>query len=134
MSDRAFETELDRLFAEAPVLSDAEAFAAAVVARIERGWMVRRLTIGGLGLAGGLFGAWQVLGSGVGAAVTTRLGALGTQTTAALEMSMSQAPLARSTLGLLADASGANLQYLVMSAAMAVVAVGLFVTRALREI
>src|SRR5580658_9465651 len=75
MADRTFEMELDRLFGEHAAFADADLFAHRVEASLERGWTFRRLLIGGLGLAGGLFGAAQLLGSGM----MQRLSALGAQ-------------------------------------------------------
>ena len=63
MSDPSFDTQLSRLFAEPPPLSDAAAFTAAVQARLERGWALRRVLIGAAGGVGGLVAAGQVVGA-----------------------------------------------------------------------
>jgi hypothetical protein len=65
MAERNFEVELGRMFAEAPALPDANLFALRVDERLNRGWTVRRLVIGGMGVAGGVIGGAQVLGGGV---------------------------------------------------------------------
>jgi hypothetical protein len=65
MAERHFEVELGRMFAEAPALQDADLFALRVDERLSRGWTVRRLVIGGMGVAGGVIGGAQVLGGGL---------------------------------------------------------------------
>jgi hypothetical protein len=65
MAERNFEVELGRMFAEAPALADADLFALRVDERLNRGWTVRRLVIGGMGVAGGVVGGAQVLGGGL---------------------------------------------------------------------
>src|SRR5580704_8318976 len=65
MAERNFEVELGRMFAEAPALPDANLFALRVDERLNRGWTVRRLVIGGMGVVGGLIGGAQVLGGGL---------------------------------------------------------------------
>ena len=122
--------ELDRLFSESPVLPDAEVFAMRVTERLDRGWTFRRLLIGGLGLAGGLIGAGQILGSGV----LTRLDAITAQSNALVRSGVAQLPAARSVTDLLSAGASIDGQILWMSAALAALAVGLFVTRAIREI
>ncbi len=63
MADPSFEQQLGRLFAEAPPLTGQAEFTAAVRARLERGWTMRRLLIGAAGLVGGLVAAAQVVGA-----------------------------------------------------------------------
>src|ERR1019366_856426 len=66
--DSSFEFRLERMFAEAPALADAELFTLRVVDRLDRGWTARRLLIGVMGAAGGLIGGFQFVGSnGLGA-------------------------------------------------------------------
>ena len=55
-----FEHDLARRFAETPTLPDSAGFAAAVQARLERGWRMRRLLIGTAGSMGGLLAAFQI--------------------------------------------------------------------------
>ncbi len=125
MADRSFEIELDRMFSNHPAFADGDAFAARVEARLDRGWTMRRLLIGGLGLAGGLIGGAQVLGSGL----LQRADAIAGQSNKLIS-------------GQLADLAGAHVlpgglevngEILWMSAALAIVAVGLGVTRAIRD-
>jgi hypothetical protein len=126
MADRTFEMELDRLFGEHAAFADADLFAHRVEASLERGWTFRRLLIGGLGLAGGLFGAAQLLGSGM----MQRLSALGAQYAPNVQVKWTDVALAH----LLPGGLEVNGEILWMSAALAVVAVGLGVTRAIRDI
>ena len=63
MSDPSFDHQLARLFAEPPPLPDAPRFTAAVQARLERGWAMRRVLIGAAGLVGGVVAAVQVVGA-----------------------------------------------------------------------
>ena len=130
MADRRFEIELDRQFGEAPVYPDADLFAARVTERLDRGWTFRRLLIGGLGLAGGLIGAGQILGSGV----LSRLNALGARSDEVLHAGLAQLPAVRGLSNLMAAGASMDLQILVMSAGLGLLAIGLFVTRAIGEI
>jgi len=122
MADRTFEMELDRLFGEHPAFADADLFALRVQSTLERGWTFRSLLIGGLGLVGGLLGAIQLMGYGV----LPKLDALATQ----------YAPNIGGNWTSLVLPGGlqVNGEILWMSAAMAVVAVGFALTRAIREI
>ena len=63
MAELDFEMKLDRMFNEPPVLADAEAFARLVEMRLDRGWNLRQVAIGGAGMIAGLVGVSQVLGS-----------------------------------------------------------------------
>jgi hypothetical protein len=130
MVDRSFEMELDRQFGEAPVMPDCELFAEGVVERLDRGWGFRRLLIGGLGLAGGLIGAAQVLSSGL----LVRLQAVTQQLDALTRSGIGRMPVVRGLGNLVSMGSTLDLQVLWMSAALGVLAVGLFVTRAIREL
>jgi len=60
MAELDFERRLERLFAEAPELPDARAFAERIERRLDRGWTARRWLIGAAGLAGGVVGASQL--------------------------------------------------------------------------
>ncbi len=130
MVDRSFEMELDRQFSDAPILPDSDLFAGRVRERLERGWTFRRLLIGGLGLVGGLIGGGQMLGSGL----LSRLGAFTAQSDTLVKMGVAQLPAARGLTDLLSAGSSVDGQVLWMSAALAALAVGLFVTRAIREL
>ncbi len=61
MAEIEFERRLERLFADAPEMPDARAFAERVERRLDRGWTARRWLIGAAGLAGGVIGASQLL-------------------------------------------------------------------------
>ncbi|HZZ35510.1 MAG TPA: hypothetical protein VFE03_07260 [Caulobacteraceae bacterium] len=126
MAEVVFERELERMFAEAPAFADADYFAFRVEQRMDRGWTARQMLIGGLGVVGGLIGAAQLLGSGL----VSRMGALPEET--------GRLVTARLQDILPADFNTANLplggEAIWMSAALALVAIGLAITRAIREI
>ena len=61
MAEIDFERRLERLFAQAPDMPDAQAFSERVERRLDRGWNVRRWLIGAAGLAGGVIGASQLV-------------------------------------------------------------------------
>jgi hypothetical protein len=126
MAERSFEMELDRMFGEHAAFADAAAFAHSVEARLDRDWTWRRVLIGGLGLAGGLFGAIQMLGSGMG----QRLAAIAKQS--APDISVQWTDVAVSHL--LPGGFQVNGEILWMSAIMALAALALAITRAVRDI
>lgn len=125
MAEFMFERELDRMFGEAPAFPDATLFALQVEERLNRGWTARRLLIGSMGVVGGVIGGAQLLGSGV-------LARAGEVTAEAKVYAASQVAQI-----LPASITPANLplgEALWMSAALALVAIGFAVTRAIREI
>ena len=61
MAEIDFERRLERLFAGAPELADAQGFAQRVERRLDRGWTARRWLLGAAGVAGGLIGASQLV-------------------------------------------------------------------------
>lgn len=63
MAELDFEMKLDRMFNEPPAMADSEAFARLVELRLDRGWNLRQVAIGGAGMVAGLVGVSQVLGS-----------------------------------------------------------------------
>lgn len=130
MSDKTFEMDLERRFAAAPILPDADLFAQRVTARLDRGWTFRQMLIGGLGVIGGLIGAGQLLGSGLAA----RLETIGAQSDTLVKSGIATLPAARGLTAVLSMGSSLDSQVLWMSAALGAVAVGLFVTRAIREL
>jgi hypothetical protein len=65
MAEIEFERRLERLFADAPELSDAGPFADRVERRLNTGWQTRRWLIGAAGVAGGVIGASQLIMSNV---------------------------------------------------------------------
>jgi hypothetical protein len=126
MAELEFEARLDRLFAQAPVFPDATIFAIEVDHRLERGWNLRRTLIGGLGLIGGLFGVAQL----VSLDVLSRAETLTTQSSKLLSQNLHQyIPLHLSFLDL-----PFGREVLGMSAALAVIALVLGLTRAIEEI
>ena len=130
MADKTFEMDLERRFAAAPIFPDADAFAMRVTARLDRGWTFRQLLIGGLGVVGGLIGAGQLLGSGL----PSRLETIGAQSDTLLKSGIAALPAARGVSTLISMGSTQDGQVLWMSAALGVLAVGLFVTRAIRQL
>ena len=129
MGDRTFEAELERCFAQGPALADADLFSQRVSAALDRGWTMRRALIGVLGLAGGVIGGAQFLHFGLIAHVgsveaTSRL----------LADDVTRLPAARTLFGLINSGASMDGEVLWMSGALAVLALGLFVTRAIREI
>ncbi|HEX3886404.1 MAG TPA: hypothetical protein VHW05_02815 [Phenylobacterium sp.] len=65
MAELDFERRLERLFADAPELADAGAFAERVERRLDAGWTARRWLIGAAGVVGGVIGASQLMMSNV---------------------------------------------------------------------
>ena len=130
MSEKLFEMDLERQFAAAPILPDTDAFAMRVTARLDRGWTFRQLLIGGLGVVGGLIGAGQVLGSGL----LSRLETFGAQSDTLVKSGIATLPAARGLTTVLSMGSAMDSQVLWMSAALGALAVGLLVTRAIREL
>jgi len=61
MAEVEFERRLERLFADAPELPDAAAFADRIERRLNAGWTARRWLIGAAGIAGGVIGASQLI-------------------------------------------------------------------------
>jgi len=57
----AFDIQLQRLFAQAPSMPDAAAFAERLQRRLNRRWAIRRVMITLAGLAGGIVTVWQVM-------------------------------------------------------------------------
>ncbi len=87
MAEASFEARLERMFGEAPAMRDADLFALRVLDRVDRGWTARRFLIGAMGLAGGVIGAVQLVGSGWGGQVQ----ALGAESNAYLTRGLAQA-------------------------------------------
>jgi len=127
-SDRTLEARLENAFAESPVFADADVFALRVHDALERNWLVRRLVIGALGLAGGLIGVVQLLRSGL----VDHLGAVG-GAWRLVNNDLTGLPVARIFSELFGAGPSTGAEVLWMSGAMAIIALGLFVTRAIRE-
>jgi len=126
MAERAFEMELDRMYAEAPGFADADLFAARVETRLDRGWTFRRMLIGGLGIAGGLIGGAQILGSGL----LPKLGELSARSNHMVSSGLDDLGLER----ILPAGLSVNGEALWMSVALAILALGFIATRAIKEI
>jgi hypothetical protein len=56
-----FDLQLQRLFAQAPAMPDAAAFAERLQRRLDRRWAIRRGMITFAGVAGGIITLWQVM-------------------------------------------------------------------------
>ena len=63
MAEPDFESQLTRLYGEAPSFPDAELFAAQIAASLDRGWALRRVLIGCAGVAAGVVAAAQIAAS-----------------------------------------------------------------------
>jgi hypothetical protein len=129
MVDRSFEADLERRFADVEPMADAEVFAQRVTAAVDRGWGFRRVLIGTLGLAGGLIGLAQVLRSGL----FDRAQALGGPIHALLASAASRLHLPRGLDDLFSSGASMDAEVLWMSGGLAILALGLFVTRSLRS-
>ncbi len=127
MADRIFEARLEAAFAETPVLADADLFALKVHDALERNWVLRRMVIGALGVLGGLIGGAQLLRSGL----AQHLGAVG-GAWRVVNTDLTGLPVNR-LVSQIMGVGGPMGEVLWMSGAMAMIALGLFVTRAIRE-
>jgi hypothetical protein len=124
--DKAFEARLDRMFADAPALGDSDLFALRVGDKLDRGWTLRGAVIGALGVAGGMVGVFQLVSTGM----VARAQALSERSSAALGRELDQIlPWHLSFSGL--PFAG---EVVWMPAALAAVALGYAITRAIREI
>ena len=61
MADLDFETQLSRLYGQAPVFRDAELFTQQVTGKLDRGWALRRVLIGATGVVAGVAAAAQLV-------------------------------------------------------------------------
>jgi hypothetical protein len=130
MADKSFEMALERGFAEAPTFLDADLFALGVAEKLDRGWTLRRLVIGGLGLVGGLIGASQLLNTDI----LTRMNAFVTKVDGVSVRGAIRMPAVHEFEGLVSGAGSADGQFMWMVSVLAALSVGLFVARAIREI
>ena len=126
MADRSFEMHLDRMFDQNPGFADAELFAVRVNERLDRGWSLRQLLIGGLGTMGGLIGVYQVLGTGL----VAHLRALIEGTDLVGAMNLKHLDVAQ----YFPFALQGNGEVLAMSAVLAATALALTLVRVVREI
>ena len=136
MPDRSLEARLDAFFAESQPLPDAPLFAARVSDRLNRNWTFRRFVIGGLGLLGGVIGGAQVLSGGVLARLdeAAHPAAVGHAVADRLRETPAGAAVIGQLTTLFSDVGQTEGEALVMSVALALFAVGLLITRAIREI
>jgi hypothetical protein len=125
MAEIEFERRLERLFAEAPELPDAGAFADRVERRLNTGWTARRWLIGAAGGAGGVIGASQLIMSNL----FQRAEAAG-DSARVLQAGLTQiAPRADWVSGF---ASGGVVVW--VASALAIVAMGFALTRVIEEL
>jgi len=125
MVEIEFERRLERLFAEAPELPDAGAFAERVERRLDAGWTARRWLIGAAGVIGGVIGASQLMLSNVFQRVETA-------GDSARLLSTSINHISTGTDWMAAVSSGGAVVW--AAAAMAVVMMGFVLTRVIGEI
>jgi len=118
--------ELERMFNASPSFADSDLFVLQVAHRLDRGWTFRRLLIGGLGVFGGLIGGGQILASGI----LGRLDAVGARSDRMVSLGLGDLASAH----LLPPGLTIDSEALWMSAALAVLAIGFAVTRAIKEI
>jgi hypothetical protein len=125
MAEPDFEAQLSRMFAEPPTFPDTALFNAEMAAKLDRGWAMRRMFIGGAGVVAGLFAAFQIL--------TTRFSSevaqLSKNGSLSLENEIS-AGVAKFN-AMLTTPSSAEAVWL--AAGLAVVAIAFFVTRAVED-
>ena len=125
MAERNFEWELSRMFGETPALPDADYFALRVDERLRRGWTIRRILIGGMGVAGGIVGGAQLLGGGL----LARLG--GAATDAGGQFTGQIADLVNNNL--MPQTFPVNAEIIWLAATFAAGAVAFAITRVVRE-
>jgi hypothetical protein len=63
VADLDFETQLARLYGQAPTFRDAELFTQQVTQKLDRGWALRRVLIGATGVVAGVAAAVQLVGA-----------------------------------------------------------------------
>jgi hypothetical protein len=125
VADLNFERDLNRMFAEAPELGDAHLFALKVDDTLQRGWALRRIMIGGLGLLGGVVGGVQLVGGGL----IERLGMATTQSGRLLTGKLID--LVQDSV--MPQSLPPNAGIFWLAGTLAVLAVGFAITRVLRE-
>jgi hypothetical protein len=126
--DKHFEAWLESAFDEAAVFADADLFALRVQDALERNWLMRRVLIGALGVVGGLIGGAQLVRSGL----VDHLGAV-SGVWRLVNNDLISLPVERLASEVFGAGPSTGAEVLWMSGAMAVIAIGLFVTRAIRE-
>ncbi|WP_293902668.1 hypothetical protein [Phenylobacterium sp.] len=124
MAELDFERRLERLFAEAPDLPDAQAFAERIERRLDRGWTARRWLIGAAGVTGGVIGASQLFMSNVFERVQTA-----EQSARVLGQGLSRVTPSTDMVSALSGGYG-----LWIAVGLAVVTMGFVVSRVIEEI
>jgi hypothetical protein len=61
VADLDFETQLSRLYSQAPSFRDADLFTQQVTDKLDRGWALRRALIGATGVVAGVAAAGQLI-------------------------------------------------------------------------
>jgi hypothetical protein len=125
MAEPDFEAQLTRLYNEPPAFPDAELFAAQIAANLDRGWALRRVLIGGAGIAAGVIAAVQLVATRFSAELQT-LSREGTRDLNA------DVDLAMNKLNQMV-ATPASVEALWLAAGLALLALGFAVTRAMEE-
>lgn len=125
MAELEFERRLERLFASAPELPDATAFAERVERRLATGWTARRWLIGAAGVAGGVIGASQLVMSNL----YQRVESAGDSARVLQAGIVQVAPKAEWVSGF---ASGGVVVW--VASALAIVAMGFALTRVIEEL
>ncbi len=132
MADQDFDAQLARMFAAHPSFPDQTAFAQKVEARLDRGFGLRRVVIGVLGLGGGLIAA----GQGLGGTLIGRMLSASHASVNVAQQTASSAPdllaLVGASWGLRIPSVGTEVLWLVLG--LLAVAAALLATRALEEI
>ena len=131
MADQEFDAQLARMFAEHPPFPDQSAFARKVEARLDRGWGLRRMVIGVLGLGGGLVAAGQGLGGNL-------IGRLLSASHGSVNVAQQTASSAPDVLALLGQSWGlrfpsVGIEVIWLAMGLLAVAAALLATRALEE-
>ena len=131
MADQEFDAQLTRMFAEHPPFPDQIDFARQVESRLNRGWGLRRMIIGVLGLGGGLVAA----GQGLGGNLIGRVLSASHASVNAAQHTASSAPdllaLVAQSWGLRTPAVGGEVMWLVLG--LLALAAALLATRALED-
>jgi hypothetical protein len=126
MAEVEFERALERMFARAPEVSDAESFADRVQRRLDRGWAARRLLIGSAGVVGGIIGASQLIMSNL----FSRAEAASSESARVLSTGVRQ--IAPQADWLFSRPAGVEAVW--VAAGLAVLALGFVLTRIIEEI
>jgi len=125
MAEPDFEARLMRLYNEPPAFPDAELFTAQIAASLDRGWALRRLLIGGAGVAAGVIAAVQLVATRFSAELQT-LSRNGTRDLNA-DIDLAFAKFDQMV------ATPASMEALWLAAGLALLALGFAVTRAMEE-